>query len=100
MPTPSDKPLDEEIGRLRIVAHQPCDGRPRLGRGDLVGAGERHRMDADVLVDDELHARQPDPVIGQHRGVEGELGIAEIDHDLGARPRHRARSATRVDLER
>ena len=56
-------------------------------------------MDADVLADDEFHARQPDAVIGQHRGVKGEFGIAEIDHDLGARPRHRCGRHPR-DLER
>ena len=56
-------------------------------------------MDADVLADNELHARQPDPVIGQHRGVVGEFRVAEIDHDLGARPRHRRRRNPR-DLER
>ena len=40
-------------------------------------------MDADILIDDELHARQPDAVIGQHGGVESEVRIAQIDHDLG-----------------
>src|SRR6266446_9884952 len=45
---------------------------------------ERHRMDTNMLDDDKLHAREPDPVIGQHCGVVGELGIAEIDHDRGA----------------
>ena len=41
-------------------------------------------MDADMLVDNELHTREPDTVIGQHCGVVGELGIAEIDHNRGA----------------
>ena len=57
---------------------------------------ERHRMDADVLADDELHAREPDPVIGQHRGMEGQLGIAEIDHDLRFAAAAARRSVTRV----
>ena len=38
-----------------------------------------------MLVDYELHARQPDPVIGQHRDVIGKLGITEIRHDGRAR---------------
>jgi hypothetical protein len=46
---------------------------------------EHHRMDADMLVDDELHPCEPDPVIRQHCGVVGKLGIAEIDHDRSAR---------------
>ena len=52
---------------------------------------ECHRVNTDVLVDNELHAREPDPVIGQHCGVIGELGIAEIDHDRGARAGQRPR---------
>ena len=35
-------------------------------------------MDTDVLVDNELHPREPDTVIGQHRCVIGELGIDSI----------------------
>ena len=45
-------------------------------------------MDADVLVDDEFHARQPDAVIGQHGAFEREVRIAEIEHHLGARLGH------------
>ena len=44
-------------------------------------------MDADMLADDELHARQADALVRHHRGAEREIRIAEIDHDLG--PRHR-----------
>jgi hypothetical protein len=46
---------------------------------------ERHRMNADVLADDELHTCEPNPVIEQHCGVVGELRISEIDHDRSAR---------------
>jgi hypothetical protein len=41
-----------------------------------------------MLTDDELHSREPDAVIGQHRGVKGELRIAKIDHDRGVQPGH------------
>ena len=46
-------------------------------------------MDADMLADDEFHARQPDPVVRPHRRLEGKIGVAEIDHDLRAGPADR-----------
>ena len=67
---------------------------------------EHHRMDADMLVDDEFQSRETDTVIREHRRMVGELGIAEIDHDLGAGPRqgcrgdpcHLERQSALIDL--
>ena len=42
-------------------------------------------MGANRLADDELHARQTHAVVGQERCLEGEIGITEVDHDLGLR---------------
>ncbi len=39
-------------------------------------------MHADMLADDELHAREADAVVRQHRRVERQIGIAEIHHDV------------------
>ena len=52
-----------------------------------------------MLADDEFHARQADPVVRPHRRLEGKIGIAEIDHDLRARPADR-RQVDGRDLER
>ena len=79
------KLLDEVVRRLRIVAHELLDFLARLGRDDLFRADQRHRVHLDVLADDEFHPRQPDAVVGKHRGPECQFGIAEVQHDLGAR---------------
>ena len=42
-------------------------------------------MRLDVLVDDELHARQADAVDGQEARLERDLRIAEVDHHMGRR---------------
>ena len=42
-------------------------------------------MHADMLADDELHARQPNAGIRHHRGMKREVGVAQIDHDFGFR---------------
>ena len=56
-------------------------------------------MDADVLADDELHPRQPDAVVRQHGGLEGELGIAEVHHDGGARPLARCDATRHLECQ-
>ena len=45
-------------------------------------------MHADVLVDDELQAREADALVGQALECERELGVADVHHDLGRRRRH------------
>ena len=86
---PLRKLVDKEIGWLRVGLHQAGNGGLCLFRCHLFRMDERHRMDTDVLIDNELHSREPNAVVGQHRGVIGKLGIAEIDHDLRARARQR-----------
>src|SRR5664280_2396510 len=77
--------LDKVIRRPRVVANELKDFLPRLCRVDLLRTDQRHRMDLDVLADDEFHPRQADAIVGEHRRPEGQLGIAEVQHDLGAR---------------
>ena len=47
-------------------------------------------MDVDVVVDDELEARQADAGVGDLGEIEGQLRIADIDHDLQADVGHLA----------
>ena len=86
VPMPSDEALDEEVLAVGIAADQPLElARGSRDRSTCSGCSERQRMGLDRLADDELHARQPDAVVGQERRLEGEVGIAEVDHDLGRR---------------
>ena len=80
------KLLDEVVGRAGVVANQPLNGLLGLLRRHLLGIDQRHRMNADVLADDEFHARQADAIVRQHRGPECEFRIAEVQHDRGAGP--------------
>jgi len=57
-------------------------------------------MDADVLVDDELEPGEADALVGQPAELEGELGVADVHHDLGRRDRHPVeRDVDGLDLE-
>jgi hypothetical protein len=48
-----------------VASGQPLDALA-VSRGlDLVGAGERHGVNADMLTDDKLHPSQADAVAGQ-----------------------------------
>src|SRR4029079_19643855 len=49
---------------------------------------QRLRMNAYVLVDDELEAREPDALVRQPAELERQLRIADVHHDLGWRRRH------------
>ena len=49
--------------------------------------------------DDELHPREADPVDRKPGGLEGEIGVAEVDHDARARARQSA-EVDALDLER
>ncbi len=73
----------EILARRGEGARPLGDLRALLG-ADPLGMGERHRMHADMLVDDELHARQADAGVGRHRGAERHVGIAEVRHDLAS----------------
>ena len=76
--------LDEEVRGARIVRGEGVQRRPFLGVGHPLRVDERHGVRPDVFGDDELHAGQPDAVVGNEAGLEGQLGVAEVDHDLGA----------------
>ena len=53
------------------------------GSSTLSRVKQRERVGPYVLADDELHPCEADAVAGQERGLEGEVGVAEVDHDLG-----------------
>ncbi len=55
-------------------------------------------MGLDRLADDELHAREADAVVRQERGLEGQIRVAQVDHDLGGRPGHLAHVGA-IDVE-
>jgi hypothetical protein len=96
---PFRQTLDKEVGGLGVVSRQLGDGRARLGRFHLLRIDQRHRVHPDVFADDELHAGQADPPVGQHRGVEREVGVAEVEHDLDAHV-HRVRRGGAGHFER
>jgi hypothetical protein len=58
-----------------------------LGLGFLVlervEIDQRHRVDLDGGIDDELHPRQADAVGGQPPPAEGRGRIGEVEHDAG-----------------
>ena len=47
-------------------------------------------MNADVVVDNEFQTRQTDTGIGQLAKIKGQLGIADVHHDLDTNARHLA----------
>ena len=47
-------------------------------------------MNADVVVDNEFQTRQTDTGIGQLAKIKGQLGIADVHHDLDTNVRHLA----------
>jgi hypothetical protein len=51
------------------------------------------------IADDELHSREADAGVRHRRGTAREIGIAKIDHDMGARQLQRVGRQAR-DLER
>ena len=57
---------------------------------------QRHRMNLDGLGYDELHPRQSNPIDWKPGGLEGQIGIAQVDHDT----RLRARQPAEVDTLR
>ena len=85
---PSDRRSTKKCPPSRVAAGERGDGLARLGVRHLLGMHERQRVGLDGLADDELHAGQADAVVGQERGLEGEVGVAEVDHDLGRRACH------------
>ncbi len=79
--------LHVELGRAGIPADALFDVALELCR--LVGEFEqRLGVDADVAGDDEFQARQAHAFVRQALELEGELGIADVHHDLGRRRRH------------
>ena len=46
---------------------------------------ERHRVNADVIVDDEFEPREADAVVRQMRNGKGVVGVADVHHYLRCR---------------
>ena len=80
---PLGEPLDEERLAVGVAAGEPGDRGGRLGIRDLLRVEKRHRVGPDRLADDELHPGEPDTVVRQERRLEGEVRVAEVDHDVG-----------------
>ena len=60
----------------------------RAGLGvERVGLEQRARVHADGVVDDELEPRQPDAGRGQGRELEGDVRVADVEHERRARAR-------------
>ena len=56
-----------------------------LAETDLLRLEKRHRVHADMLADDELHAREADPGLRLHGYPECHFRGADIHHDRGTR---------------
>ncbi len=82
---PLAEPLDEVGRAVGVLRRQRAHRRAHALVADALGLQQRHRVGLDRLADDELHARQADAVAGHQAGLEGQLGVAEVDHDLGGR---------------
>ena len=75
------QPGDIELDGIFISGHMLADGLLQ-GRVLLVQLQQGSGMDTDHAVDDELKARQTDPMIGQHGEIKGTVGIADVHHNL------------------
>src|SRR6185437_7345546 len=71
------------------------DACPGLLVFELIETYERHRVDADVVGDDEFHAEQPDAVVREERELEGLLRIGHDKHGAGM---FRQGQVTKIDL--
>ena len=81
--------LDVEGTRAGVAPGHALDGLLEVGvDGRIVENGTR--VDADVVVDDELQPGQAHAVARQRRKLEGELRVADVHHDLGVDLRHGA----------
>ncbi len=76
--------FDEEVGAGGMIADQFEHRVPLTLVADLLRMQQRERMRLDVLGDHEFHPREAHPVVGQEAALQGDLGIAEYEHDLGS----------------
>ena len=53
--------------------------------GEGLVAGQRQGVNVHPAREDELHAGEADAVVGELRGLERDLRVGEVHHDLGAR---------------
>ena len=68
-----------------VAFHQASDRSPALADGDLLRLEQCHRVHADMLADDELHAREANSRLRLHGDPECHFRGADIHHDGGAR---------------
>ena len=73
--------LHKEIRGTSVTGDEFRDDLLRTGIGHLLGLYKRHRMNPDVLADDEFHPCKADAVIRQHRCAKGDIRISQVDHD-------------------
>src|SRR5688572_10069396 len=84
--------LDEEAHRVAVAGHLPAH---LLAHGGFQRRKleQRPRVHADHAVDDELEAREADPVVRDRREIEGAVRVADVHHD----PHGRGRQGVELD---
>ena len=72
--------LDEEVHWVIVAARALADLSPRRWIGHAVGMDQRHRMDLDQIVDDELHPRKANSSRRQAPPAEGGGRAGDVHH--------------------
>ena len=80
---PLGQALDEEVLTIGVVPRQLGEFGPDLRVAYLLGVQQSQGMSPDRFADDEFHTCEPHAVVRKERRLEGEIGITEVDHDLG-----------------
>lgn len=76
------QPFDEVAGQVVVAPGELGDPAAVVLVGTL-RVHQGHRVDLDVVVDDELHPGQADAVGGQPPPAEGRGGVGQVEHDPG-----------------
>jgi hypothetical protein len=79
--------LNEKAAPIGVAASHPGQFQPGRRVGHPFGMQQRQRVGLDGLADNEFHPGQSHAVAGQERGLEGQVRVAEVDHDPGLRAR-------------
>ena len=78
------QPIDVVVGWPEIGGGELGDRLAIRRIPELIGLQQGHRMDLDLVGDDEFEPGQADAIAGDRRQVEGLIRIAHVDQDPGA----------------
>ena len=99
VPTPSASMSHEKLAR-RVEVAAERGNQLQIRRADLLGVRQRHRVDGDMLADDELHAGQADACVRAVIAVrKARSGLPRFTM-IAVFGNSKALAGRRVDLER